>query len=127
MAQISKLLCCVCPISLTASLWLSKTDVVKSEDARGAISQPLVPGNSTLTSPASPTAVPVLCRADGSVGQTGPAGAPQQHSPAHTDAVTSVAALTPDLCVSGGRDKVRYPLGQENISMGSKIRVKCEL
>ncbi|NXR97095.1 WDR31 protein, partial [Hypocryptadius cinnamomeus] len=44
-------------------------------------------------------------RADGSVGQTGPAGASWQHSPAHTDAVTSVAALKPDLCVSGGRDK----------------------
>ncbi|XP_053852017.1 WD repeat-containing protein 31 isoform X3 [Vidua macroura] len=46
-----------------------------------------------------------LCRADGSVGQTGPAGASREHSPAHTDAVTSVAALQPDLCVSGGRDK----------------------
>uniref|UniRef100_A0A8D2MX38 WD repeat domain 31 n=2 Tax=Zonotrichia TaxID=44387 RepID=A0A8D2MX38_ZONAL len=44
-------------------------------------------------------------RAEGSVGQTGPAGASWQHSPAHTDAVTSVAALKPDLCVSGGRDK----------------------
>ncbi|NXD39559.1 WDR31 protein, partial [Copsychus sechellarum] len=44
-------------------------------------------------------------RAEGSVAQPGPAGAPQQHSPAHTDAVTSVAALKPDLCVSGGRDK----------------------
>lgn len=47
------------------------------------------------------------------MGQMGPAGASQQHSPAHTDAVTSVAALKPDLCVSGGRDKVRFPLGQE--------------
>lgn len=65
-----------------------------------------------------------LCRADGSGGQTGPAGASQQHSPAHTDAVTSVAALQPDLCVSGGKDKVRYPLGQENISTASKIRLK---
>ncbi|XP_072792902.1 WD repeat-containing protein 31 isoform X5 [Taeniopygia guttata] len=46
-----------------------------------------------------------LCRADGTVGQTGPASASQKHSPAHTDAVTSVAALQPDLCVSGGRDK----------------------
>ncbi|XP_030142192.4 WD repeat-containing protein 31 isoform X6 [Taeniopygia guttata] len=44
-------------------------------------------------------------RADGTVGQTGPASASQKHSPAHTDAVTSVAALQPDLCVSGGRDK----------------------
>ncbi|NXP42960.1 WDR31 protein, partial [Leiothrix lutea] len=44
-------------------------------------------------------------RADGCVGQTGLAGASQQHSPAHTDAVTSVAALQPDLCLSGGRDK----------------------
>uniref|UniRef100_A0A8C5JQ67 WD repeat domain 31 n=1 Tax=Junco hyemalis TaxID=40217 RepID=A0A8C5JQ67_JUNHY len=44
-------------------------------------------------------------RAEGSVGQTGPAGASWQHSPAHSDAVTSVAALKPDLCVSGGRDK----------------------
>lgn len=76
--------------------------------------------------------VPVLslfpCRADGSVGQAGPSGASQQHSPAHTGSVTSVAALKPDLCVSGGRDKVRYPpLGQENISTASKIRLKCEL
>ncbi|KAM4889534.1 WD repeat-containing protein 31 [Sylvia borin] len=44
-------------------------------------------------------------RADSSVGQTEPRGASQQHSPAHTDAVTSVAALKPDLCVSGGMDK----------------------
>ncbi|XP_065709915.2 WD repeat-containing protein 31 isoform X1 [Patagioenas fasciata] len=41
-------------------------------------------------------------RADGSVEGTGPAG---QLSPMHTDGVTSVAALEPDLCVSGGRDK----------------------
>lgn len=68
-----------------------------------------------------------LCRAEGSVGQTGPAGASWQHSPAHTDAVTSVAALKPDLCVSGGRDKVRYPLGQNNTSTASKVRLKCEL
>ncbi|XP_027543798.1 WD repeat-containing protein 31 isoform X1 [Neopelma chrysocephalum] len=38
------------------------------------------------------------------VGQTGSMGT-SRHSPAHTDAVTSVAALKPDLCVSGGRDK----------------------
>ncbi|NXS90785.1 WDR31 protein, partial [Jacana jacana] len=44
-------------------------------------------------------------RADGSVEETGPAEAPRQHSPMHTNGVTSVAALTPDLCVSGGRDK----------------------
>ncbi|NWX13637.1 WDR31 protein, partial [Aegotheles bennettii] len=44
-------------------------------------------------------------RAGGSVGQTGPIRAVQQHGPVHTDAVTSVAALIPDLCVSGGRDK----------------------
>ncbi|KFW68735.1 WD repeat-containing protein 31 [Pygoscelis adeliae] len=44
-------------------------------------------------------------RADGSVEETGPVRAVQQHGPAHTDAVTSVAALKPDLCVSGGRDK----------------------
>uniref|UniRef100_A0A8D0HH42 WD repeat domain 31 n=1 Tax=Sphenodon punctatus TaxID=8508 RepID=A0A8D0HH42_SPHPU len=31
----------------------------------------------------------------------------QQYSPAHMDAVTSVVALTSDLCVSGGKDKVR--------------------
>lgn len=41
---------------------------------------------------------------------TGPVQDVQQHGPTHTDAVTSVAALKPDLCVSGGRDKVRYPL-----------------
>uniref|UniRef100_A0A8C5JSV5 WD repeat domain 31 n=1 Tax=Junco hyemalis TaxID=40217 RepID=A0A8C5JSV5_JUNHY len=61
-----------------------------------------------LASPPAP-ALPLLslslCRAEGSVGQTGPAGASWQHSPAHSDAVTSVAALKPDLCVSGGRDK----------------------
>ncbi|XP_038230646.1 WD repeat-containing protein 31 isoform X4 [Dermochelys coriacea] len=34
-----------------------------------------------------------------------PAQAVQQYVPAHTDAVTSVAALTSDLCVSGGKDK----------------------
>lgn len=50
-----------------------------------------------------------LCRADGTVGQTGPPSVSQKHSPAHTDAVTSVAALQPDLCVSGGRDKVGIP------------------
>ncbi|NWR18189.1 WDR31 protein, partial [Emberiza fucata] len=44
-------------------------------------------------------------RAESSMGQAGPAGASLQHSRAHTDAVTSVAALKPDLCVSGGRDK----------------------
>ncbi|XP_032564206.1 WD repeat-containing protein 31 isoform X6 [Chiroxiphia lanceolata] len=51
-------------------------------------------------------------RADGSmgqtgsiVGQTGSISTSRRHSPAHTDAVTSVAALKPDLCVSGGRDK----------------------
>ncbi|NXT90612.1 WDR31 protein, partial [Anhinga rufa] len=44
-------------------------------------------------------------RADGSVEETGPVRAVQQYGPAHTDAVTSVAALKPDLCVSGGRDK----------------------
>ncbi|NXP11644.1 WDR31 protein, partial [Thinocorus orbignyianus] len=44
-------------------------------------------------------------RAHGSMEETGPAGAPGQHSPMHTDGVTAVAALTPDLCVSGGRDK----------------------
>ncbi|KAK4811492.1 hypothetical protein QYF61_010391 [Mycteria americana] len=44
-------------------------------------------------------------RADGSVEETGPVRAVQQHGPTHTDAVTSVAALKPDLCVSGGRDK----------------------
>ncbi|NXJ71196.1 WDR31 protein, partial [Rostratula benghalensis] len=44
-------------------------------------------------------------RADGSVEEMGAAGTPGQHSPVHTDGVTAVAALTPDLCVSGGRDK----------------------
>ncbi|EMP28378.1 WD repeat-containing protein 31 [Chelonia mydas] len=34
-----------------------------------------------------------------------PAQAVQQYIPAHTDAVTSVAALTSNLCVSGGNDK----------------------
>ncbi|KAM6047565.1 WD repeat-containing protein 31 isoform 1-T1 [Chlamydotis macqueenii] len=44
-------------------------------------------------------------RADGSVEETGTVRALRQHSPVHADAVTSVAALKPDLCVSGGRDK----------------------
>ncbi|NWU63772.1 WDR31 protein, partial [Pterocles burchelli] len=44
-------------------------------------------------------------RANGSAEQTGPARATRQHDPVHTDAVTSVGALGPDLCVSGGRDK----------------------
>ncbi|NXT80136.1 WDR31 protein, partial [Zapornia atra] len=44
-------------------------------------------------------------RAGGSGEETGPAGAVQRRGPAHADAVTSVAALQPDLCVSGGRDK----------------------
>ncbi|KAM6316019.1 WD repeat-containing protein 31 [Podargus strigoides] len=44
-------------------------------------------------------------RADGSVEETGPARAVRRHSPVHTDGVTSVAVLKPDLCVSGGRDK----------------------
>ncbi|KFU87132.1 WD repeat-containing protein 31 [Chaetura pelagica] len=45
-------------------------------------------------------------RADGSAGELGACRATQQHSQAVTSpAVTSVAALQPDLCVSGGRDK----------------------
>ncbi|NXP53425.1 WDR31 protein, partial [Heliornis fulica] len=44
-------------------------------------------------------------RADGSGEETGPVGAVRRHGPAHADAVTSVAALQPDLCVSGGMDK----------------------
>lgn len=44
-------------------------------------------------------------RADGSVGEVGPARATPQHCPVHSDAVTSVAALKPDLCVSGARDE----------------------
>ncbi|NXC29989.1 WDR31 protein, partial [Campylorhamphus procurvoides] len=44
-------------------------------------------------------------RAKGSVEQAGSSSTSQQHSPAHSDGVTSVAALQPDLCVSGGRDK----------------------
>ncbi|XP_035420578.1 WD repeat-containing protein 31 [Cygnus atratus] len=44
-------------------------------------------------------------RADGSVEKTGPGRGVQQHNPVHTDAVTSVAALKADLCVSGGKDK----------------------
>ncbi|KGL80261.1 WD repeat-containing protein 31, partial [Tinamus guttatus] len=44
-------------------------------------------------------------RTDGSAEKTGPVRAVPQHSPAHAGAVTSVAALRPDLCVSGGKDK----------------------
>ncbi|XP_068512832.1 WD repeat-containing protein 31 isoform X1 [Anas acuta] len=43
--------------------------------------------------------------ADGSVEKTGPGRGVQQHNPVHADAVTSVAALKADLCVSGGKDK----------------------
>uniref|UniRef100_K7FV37 WD repeat domain 31 n=1 Tax=Pelodiscus sinensis TaxID=13735 RepID=K7FV37_PELSI len=39
------------------------------------------------------------------VEEASPAPAVRRYSPAHTDAVTSVAALTPELCVSGGKDK----------------------
>ncbi|XP_063208718.1 WD repeat-containing protein 31 [Chroicocephalus ridibundus] len=48
---------------------------------------------------------PAKYRADGSVEETGPVRAARQLGPVHTDAVAAVAALTPDLCVSGGRDK----------------------
>ncbi|NXG55361.1 WDR31 protein, partial [Hemiprocne comata] len=44
-------------------------------------------------------------RADGFMGELGPCRAVQQHGATHTHAVTSVAALQPDLCVLGGRDK----------------------
>uniref|UniRef100_A0A674JEZ6 WD repeat domain 31 n=1 Tax=Terrapene triunguis TaxID=2587831 RepID=A0A674JEZ6_9SAUR len=44
-------------------------------------------------------------RPDDYVEEDSPAQAVQQYSPAHTGAVTSVAALTSDLCVSGGKDK----------------------
>ncbi|XP_073170496.1 WD repeat-containing protein 31 isoform X4 [Lepidochelys kempii] len=44
-------------------------------------------------------------RPDDYVEDDSPAQAVQQYIPAHTDAVTSVAALTSDLCVSGGNDK----------------------
>ncbi|NXI61939.1 WDR31 protein, partial [Anseranas semipalmata] len=44
-------------------------------------------------------------RADGSVEKPGPGRGIQQYDPVHADAVTSVAALKPDLCVSGGKDK----------------------
>ncbi|NWJ04235.1 WDR31 protein, partial [Crypturellus undulatus] len=44
-------------------------------------------------------------RTDGSAEKPGPVRAVLQYSPAHTDAVVSVAALKPDLCVSGGKDK----------------------
>ncbi|NXA39302.1 WDR31 protein, partial [Eudromia elegans] len=44
-------------------------------------------------------------RTDGSAEGTGPVRAVPGYSPAHADAVTSVAALKPDLCVSGGKDK----------------------
>jgi hypothetical protein len=32
----------------------------------------------------------------------------QEYSPAHVDTVSVVAALNSDLCVSGGKDKVRF-------------------
>ncbi|XP_019365932.1 PREDICTED: WD repeat-containing protein 31 isoform X1 [Gavialis gangeticus] len=44
-------------------------------------------------------------RAGGYMEENSPVKAIQQYSPAHTDAVTSVAALKSDLCVSGGKDK----------------------
>ncbi|XP_039361933.1 WD repeat-containing protein 31 isoform X1 [Mauremys reevesii] len=44
-------------------------------------------------------------RPDDYVEEDRPAQAVQQYTPAHTGAVTSVAALTSDLCVSGGKDK----------------------
>ncbi|XP_043386551.1 WD repeat-containing protein 31 isoform X9 [Chelonia mydas] len=47
-------------------------------------------------------------RPDDYVEDDSPAQAVQQYIPAHTDAVTSVAALTSNLCVSGGNDKVTH-------------------
>ncbi|XP_043355067.1 WD repeat-containing protein 31 isoform X13 [Dermochelys coriacea] len=47
-------------------------------------------------------------RPDDYMEEDSPAQAVQQYVPAHTDAVTSVAALTSDLCVSGGKDKVTH-------------------
>ncbi|NXU50473.1 WDR31 protein, partial [Turnix velox] len=44
-------------------------------------------------------------RADGSREETGTVQATRELVPVHTDAVMAVSALTPDLCVSGGRDK----------------------
>ncbi|NWH61334.1 WDR31 protein, partial [Geococcyx californianus] len=44
-------------------------------------------------------------RADGFMEEPGPVRSVRQHSPAHTAAVTAVAALQPDQCVSGGTDK----------------------
>ncbi|XP_040260862.1 WD repeat-containing protein 31 [Bufo bufo] len=44
-------------------------------------------------------------RADSHVEESAPVQAIQQHSQAHNDAVTSIAALKSDLCVSGGKDK----------------------
>ncbi|XP_072208955.1 WD repeat-containing protein 31 isoform X2 [Excalfactoria chinensis] len=44
-------------------------------------------------------------RADGSMGRPGHSRAVELHSPVHRDAVTCVAAVRPELCVSGGKDK----------------------
>ncbi|XP_042691804.1 WD repeat-containing protein 31 [Centrocercus urophasianus] len=43
--------------------------------------------------------------ADGSMGRPGCGAVVELHSPAHSDAVTCVAAVRPELCVSGGKDK----------------------
>ncbi|KAG9464845.1 WD repeat-containing protein 31 [Eleutherodactylus coqui] len=45
-------------------------------------------------------------RADSHVEESAPVQSPQQHNRAHSDAVTYIAALKSDLCVSGGKDKV---------------------
>ncbi|XP_075435330.1 WD repeat-containing protein 31 isoform X2 [Ascaphus truei] len=44
-------------------------------------------------------------RADSHVEESAPVQTVQQHSRAHNDAVTYIAALKSDLCVSGGKDK----------------------
>lgn len=48
----------------------------------------------------------LLPRANRYEQETRPIKGGPQYSPAHRDAVTSVASLTPELCVSGGKDKV---------------------
>ncbi|XP_060697734.1 WD repeat-containing protein 31 isoform X2 [Hemiscyllium ocellatum] len=44
-------------------------------------------------------------RIDGDAGHSSVTQVVQQYSPAHNDAVTSLASLTSDTCVSGGKDK----------------------
>ena len=53
---------------------------------------------------------PLCSRPDGFIEERIQTKAFQEYSPAHMDTVSVVAALNSDLCVSGGKDKVGFPV-----------------